>query len=69
MCGISGGFWRVEGGDLRQRLNLSLSMMAHRGPDDHGVQLLHGDSGVVALAHARLSIIDLSSAGHQPMYQ
>lgn len=67
MCGISGGFWRVEGGDLRQRLNLSLSMMAHRGPDDHGVQLLHGDSGVVALAHARLSIIDLSSAGHQPM--
>ena len=67
MCGISGGFWRAEGADLRQRLNSSLSMMAHRGPDDHGVQLLRSDHGVVALAHARLSIIDLSSAGHQPM--
>ncbi len=35
----------------------------HRGPDDRGVFLQAG----VALAHARLSIIDLSPAGHQPM--
>ena len=37
--------------------------MLHRGPDDCG---LHVD-GSVALAHRRLSIIDLSRSGHQPM--
>ena len=37
--------------------------MRHRGPDDHG---LHVD-GPVALAHRRLSIVDLSPLGHQPM--
>ena len=38
-------------------------MLAHRGPDDHG---FHVD-GPAALGHRRLSILDLSSAGHQPM--
>jgi asparagine synthase (glutamine-hydrolysing) len=39
--------------------------MSHRGPDDSGVWW---DSvGRVGLAHRRLSVIDLSSAGHQPM--
>ena len=37
----------------------------HRGPDDRGVALLEGDT--VGLGHNRLSIIDLSQAGHQPM--
>lgn len=39
--------------------------MAHRGPDDAGLVLL--DEGRVGLGHRRLSIVDLSSAGHQPM--
>ena len=37
--------------------------LAHRGPDDSGVDVL----GPAGLGHTRLSIIDLSSAGHQPM--
>ncbi len=39
--------------------------IAHRGPDDHACWL--SDSGQIGLSHRRLSIIDLSSAGHQPM--
>lgn len=39
------------------------SVLAHRGPDDEGVYLKSN----VALAHKRLSIIDLTPAGHQPM--
>jgi asparagine synthase (glutamine-hydrolysing) len=39
--------------------------LRHRGPDDQGV--FTSPSGRAALAHARLSILDLSLAGHQPM--
>ncbi len=41
------------------------SAVAHRGPDDHG-RWVDEDAGV-ALGHRRLSIVDLSAAGHQPM--
>jgi asparagine synthase (glutamine-hydrolysing) len=40
--------------------------LEHRGPDDHDVWIDH-DAGV-AMAHRRLSIVDLSAAGHQPMH-
>jgi asparagine synthase (glutamine-hydrolysing) len=44
------------------------ALLAHRGPDDEGATALDaGDGLTLALAHRRLSIIDLSSAGHQPM--
>ena len=39
--------------------------IAHRGPDDRG--LWSSSNGVCAFGHARLSIVDLSPAGHQPM--
>lgn len=39
--------------------------LAHRGPDGEGNRIT--DSGTIALGHRRLSIIDLSEAGHQPM--
>jgi asparagine synthase (glutamine-hydrolysing) len=39
--------------------------MQHRGPDDAGVWV--SADGLVGLSHRRLSIVDLSSAGHQPM--
>jgi asparagine synthase (glutamine-hydrolysing) len=44
-------------------------MLRHRGPDDSGMKIidLGPEAGEVGLAHTRLSIIDLSPLGHQPM--
>jgi asparagine synthase (glutamine-hydrolysing) len=66
MCGVSGFLWmgpRPPGFDAAARLKRMISVLRHRGPDDEGVW----SDGVCGLAHARLSIIDLSPAGHQPM--
>lgn len=65
MCGIAGWYLAEgQGRDLAQ-LGAMAQSIAHRGPDDHGI---YSDDGAgVALAHRRLSIIDLSPAGHQPM--
>jgi asparagine synthase (glutamine-hydrolysing) len=60
MCGIA-GFW----GDFpSERLSMMDAALGHRGPDDSGRFF---DSGI-GLAHRRLSIIDLSPGGHQPMW-
>ena len=43
--------------------------MYHRGPDDSGVELYPAQNGyTVGLTHRRLSILDLSPLGHQPMH-
>jgi len=64
MCGIGGKLYfdpsRSVDPALLERMN---QVLAHRGPDDAGVY----HDGPVGLAHRRLSIIDLSPAGHQPM--
>jgi asparagine synthase (glutamine-hydrolysing) len=62
MCGI-GGFLGSFSPDLLNRMSAAMS---HRGPDDDGVYF-DAESGV-GLAHRRLSIIDLSSCGRQPMW-
>lgn len=62
MCGISAIIRRVPG-DLSAIETMNRLIM-HRGPDDHGVMTFDAS---VALGHRRLSILDLSSAGHQPM--
>lgn len=67
MCGIAGGFWGDASLDFRERFSKALDLMATRGPDDRGFEAYRSDEGLVALGHNRLSIIDLSSAGHQPM--
>ena len=66
MCGIA-GFYRSGGlgEDSEALAGLMADRLAHRGPDDRGVWL-DREAGI-ALAHRRLSIIDLSPAGHQPM--
>jgi asparagine synthase (glutamine-hydrolysing) len=43
------------------------SIMRHRGPDDAGIWTGPAGSGAIGLGHRRLSIIDLTAAGHQPM--
>ena len=45
-----------------------LDLMRHRGPDDAGITRLTVGRHAVALGHQRLSILDLSQAGHQPMW-
>ena len=67
MCGIA-GFWQARRGtehpvDLVNRMGRTL---AHRGPDDFGT--FHDCTSGISLAFCRLSIQDLSTAGHQPMY-
>ncbi len=63
MCGIT-GFWCAETTDAAVAMRMS-ERLVHRGPDDSGVWI---DAGVgLAMAHRRLSIVDLSPAGHQPM--
>lgn len=68
MCGVTGFFVGPEGrlpGDWSDILHRQGAALSHRGPDDSGVWL-DRDAGI-GLAHRRLSILDLSSAGHQPM--
>ena len=67
MCGLA-GFLQISG-----KMYLSpetaqnmAATIAHRGPDDAG-SWADPESGI-GLAHRRLSILDLSSSGHQPMF-
>ena len=71
MCGICGFFTTLHESRevLQERLDRMTALLRHRGPDDSEARLfpLEGDAGIVGLGHRRLSIIDLSPAGHQPM--
>lgn len=63
MCGIA-GMLAADRIDLPLLVRMT-DVMAHRGPDDSGVW---GDADAgIALGHRRLSIVDLSPHGHQPM--
>jgi asparagine synthase (glutamine-hydrolysing) len=61
MCGIAG----ILGAGAREALPPMQGAIAHRGPDDRGA--FFDDAAGLGLGHLRLSIIDTSSAGHQPM--
>ena len=63
MCGICGKLATGGNGIDRGLLKRMCDSFAYRGPDDEGIYL----SKNVGLGHRRLSIIDLSPAGHQPM--
>jgi asparagine synthase (glutamine-hydrolysing) len=64
MCGIA-GIYAPGRRPSTDALGTMLSSMAHRGPDDRGTQVLAG--GELLFGHLRLSILDLSPLGHQPM--
>lgn len=63
MCGIAGLL--RQGAIAPAILTAMGSALAHRGPDDQGIW--HDDEAGIGLSHRRLSIVDLSPAGHQPM--
>lgn len=65
MCGIIGFLTQKNNFNWRESLQRMTSSIIHRGPDDEGYWI-DKDAGV-ALGHRRLSILDLSPAGRQPM--
>lgn len=67
MCGLTGFFQlRVLGSEVHtETVRRMADRLLHRGPDDEGVWV--DEVAGIALAHRRLSILDLSPAGHQPM--
>lgn len=80
MCGIAGIVARTPIAGLARVLEGFSSSLIHRGPDDHGFLTWNGSGafaagraaqalpdGVLGFTHRRLSIIDLSDAGWQPM--
>lgn len=67
MCGILGFFTTENATALQDRMDDALVKIRHRGPDDSGTLFRPSGAGLVGLAQARLSIIDLSSGGHQPV--
>ena len=68
MCGIAGLFSLSQhhAYHLEYTASHMAATLAHRGPDSSGVWA--DDDLCVALAHQRLSVLDLSNAGHQPMH-
>ena len=68
MCGLA-GFWQSSSGKTGVSFEVIAGRMTaaltHRGPDDAGVWV--DDEAGLALGHRRLSVVDLSPAGHQPM--
>ncbi|MDB9467015.1 asparagine synthase (glutamine-hydrolyzing) [Dolichospermum circinale] len=66
MCGIAGLIkLNTDDGSLEAKIEKMQTSLKHRGPDDAGIYI--STDKQAALAHTRLSILDLSAAGHQPM--
>ena len=69
MCGIA-GMLGIDEAIAREIAPRMLAAIAHRGPDDRGTHCVidpRREAPPAVLLHARLAILDLSSAGHQPM--
>ena len=65
MCGINGILSHSGLRDFENQIASMNKLLLHRGPDDQGSWL--SDCGRVGFGHTRLSIIDTSKLGHQPM--
>lgn len=67
MCGISGWIGNGKRDKVQKALNRMADAVLWRGPDGKGIYIDETDEGIVGLAHRRLSIVDLSDNGKQPM--
>ncbi|AEC21756.1 asparagine synthetase [Pusillimonas sp. T7-7] len=65
MCGLTGFHTLNANTPLHSTAGQMADALTHRGPDDAGVWV--DETSGLALAHRRLSILELSAAGHQPM--
>lgn len=65
MCGLAALSFHTPPGNAEVVLQAMSKRIAHRGPDDHGLMVL--ENGSAGVAHRRLSIIDLSTQGRQPL--
>jgi asparagine synthase (glutamine-hydrolysing) len=64
MCGIV-GVVRFDGGEVpREQIDAMVNSIRHRGPDDEGALV----EGRIGIGMRRLSIVDLSPSGHQPLF-
>ena len=63
MCGIAGIIKKQNSRIEKEEIRKMNDVMAHRGPDSEGIYI---DDGI-GLGHRRLSIVDLSDGGRQPM--
>lgn len=66
MCGIC-GFVDFNSASDKELLDAMIATLHHRGPDDRGSEVYNQSNVVVGLGQTRLSIMDLSPLGHQPM--
>ena len=64
ICGIVSTDTRVVSSDRLERMS---AVLRHRGPDDSGLWISSAGAEKAGFGHQRLSIVDLSTAGHQPM--
>ncbi|RFS19567.1 asparagine synthase (glutamine-hydrolyzing) [Chitinophaga silvatica] len=67
MCGIA-GFIDFSKQSDHQILIKMTDAMIHRGPNDAGYEVFEQDTAMIGLGQRRLSILDLSASGHQPMH-
>ncbi|MBL4601818.1 MAG: asparagine synthase (glutamine-hydrolyzing) [Emcibacteraceae bacterium] len=66
MCGLVGVLGRIGSQSVTNDLLVNMTdVISHRGPDDSGIWM--DENTQIGLGHRRLSIVDISSAGHQPM--
>ncbi len=68
MCGLT-GFFAPDShgfGEIEHSIRIMTNTLCHRGPDDQGVWI--DEASKIAMGHTRLSILDLSPFGHQPMF-
>ncbi len=66
MCGIA-GFCDFTKKSVKTTLVSMTDVLHHRGPDDSGYSFYENEYANIGLGHRRLSILDLSTHGHQPM--
>ena len=66
MCGIA-GFFTADTERAGSSVRCMIDAQVHHGPDGEGFEVFETPGGALALGHRRLSILDLSDAGRQPM--